>query len=200
MEVKEIKEDEIKAVVAIHKYAFKDFFLTSLGEKFLTTYYRSVKNEPDGLLLGAFKSGQLVGFCAACLQSKKFNTKLIQHHIFRFSLVGIQLLFTKPVALIRLFKNFTKSDPNVQDQGDYAELLSIAVDINAQGSGVGKTILLGLEKELEKKSCQQLSLTTDYFNNEKTIEFYKSLNYKIMYEFIAYPNRKMYRMIKHLNK
>jgi hypothetical protein len=44
-----------------------------------------------------------------------------------------------------------------------------------------------------------MSLTTDFYNNIKTIEFYKGLGYNIYYDFIAYPNRKMYRMIKDLN-
>jgi len=34
--------------------------------------------------------------------------------------------------------------------------------------------------------------------NNKVIEFYKGLGYNDYYEFIAYPNRKMYKMIKDL--
>ena len=44
----------------------------------------------------------------------------------------------------------------------------------------------------------EISLTTDYYNNEKTIAFYKKMGYAVLYEFVTYPNRKMYRMIKNL--
>jgi ribosomal protein S18 acetylase RimI-like enzyme len=100
------------------------------------------------------------------------------------------------MSLVRLFNNFTKSNSSIPDKGDYSELLSIAVSPDKQGMGVGKKLLCGLENELSAKSCSRLSLTTDYYNNEKTIYFYQELGYDIMYEFISYPNRKMYRMIK----
>jgi len=43
-----------------------------------------------------------------------------------------------------------------------------------------------------------ISLTTDYHNNEKVVDFYLKSNYKVLNEFISYPNRKMYKMIKML--
>jgi ribosomal protein S18 acetylase RimI-like enzyme len=110
----------------------------------------------------------------------------------------MRLLFTRFAALIRLFKNFSKTNSYVTDEGNYAELLSIGVSVKKQGQGVGKKLLLQLEKELKLKGCSLLSLTTDYDNNEKAISFYKVLGYEIYYDFIAYPKRKMYRMIKNI--
>jgi len=52
---------------------------------------------------------------------------------------------------------------------------------------------------MKLKGCSNLSLTTDYDNNEKAIQFYERLGYEIYYDFITYPNRKMYRMIKKLD-
>jgi ribosomal protein S18 acetylase RimI-like enzyme len=97
-----------------------------------------------------------------------------------------------------VFNNFTKSNPNIHDTGQYAELLSIGVNPDIQGKGIGKLLLTNLEKKLKDKRIIDLSLTTDYYNNEKALKFYKALNYEIMYDFIAYPNRKMYRLIKKL--
>lgn len=78
-------------------------------------------------------------------------------------------------------------------------MLLIVVSVNKQDKGISKKLLLELENELKLKNCSKLSLTTDFYNNIKTIEFYIRLGYDIYYEFIAYPNRKMYRMIKDLN-
>ena len=200
MQIKVVRKEDINDVVNIHNLSFENFFLTSLGSKFLKVYYVSVRKNPKGILLGCYEQNVLIGFCAACLYSKGFNTKLILHNLFHFSWIGLQILFTKPISLIRLFKNFTKSDQNKNDGGDYAELLSIAVNPNKQGLGVGKKLLLGLEDELIAKSSSRLSLTTDYYNNEKTIQFYQGLGFDIMYEFCAYPKRKMYRMIKVLSQ
>ena len=78
--------------------------------------------------------------------------------------------------------------------------MSIGVDSLNQGKGVGKVLLIKLENIIRSEGCSKLSLTTDFFENQKTIGFYESMGYTILYDFIAYPNRKMYRLIKTLNK
>jgi len=78
-------------------------------------------------------------------------------------------------------------------------LLSIGVSVKKQGQGIGKKLLVQFENEMRAEGCSALSLTTDYNENEKAIHFYKGLGYTVYYDFIAYPNRKMYRMIKRLD-
>ena len=56
----------------------------------------------------------------------------------------------------------------------------------------------GLQEKLKK--CSKQSITTDSYNNIKVIEFYIGLGYNIYYDFVAYRNRKMYRMIKDLKE
>ena len=91
-----------------------------------------------------------------------------------------------------------KADGNVvEDKGEYAELYSIAVKPGNQGSGIGKKLLIATEGDVAKHNSS-ISLTTDYYNNEKTIGFYHSLGYQNYYEFTTYPDRKMWRMIKNL--
>jgi len=199
MEIKIVSKEDISQVVDVHKASFKDFFLTELGDHFLSVYYNCVRKDKRGILLGFYEEGKLYGFAAATTVSKSFNTHLILENIFQFSLIGIRLLFTKTSALIRLFKNFSKTNASVNDKGEYAELLSIGVSDKKQGQGAGKKLLLELEETLKTKGCSQLSLTTDFYNNEKAIGFYNGLGYEIFYDFIAYPNRKMYRMIKKIN-
>ena len=38
IEVREVRPDEIPAVVRVHDDAFKGFFLTTLGDRFLEVY------------------------------------------------------------------------------------------------------------------------------------------------------------------
>jgi ribosomal protein S18 acetylase RimI-like enzyme len=198
MQIKQVLKKDLGQVVEVHKSSFPGFFLTELGENFLSLYYDSVGRDQKGLLLGFYDEDELLGFAAATTLSKGFNTHLVKQNLFPFTLMGMRLLFTRFAALIRLFKNFSKTNSYVTDEGNYAELLSIGVSVKKQGQGVGKKLLLQLEKELKLKGCSLLSLTTDYDNNEKAISFYKVLGYEIYYDFIAYPKRKMYRMIKNI--
>ena len=199
MEIKAIPKNDLPYVVKVHKDSFKGFFLTELGDRFLRVYYDCVRKDERGLLLGFYHEGRLSGFCAATTLSKGFNSHLVKNNMFRFSLIGLGLVLARTQALVRLLKNFSKTDPGKGDDGEYAELLSIGVANKNQGQGIGKKLLIQLEQELRIKGCTALSLTTDYNDNGKAIQFYKGLGYEIYYDFIAYPNRKMYRMIKKLD-
>jgi ribosomal protein S18 acetylase RimI-like enzyme len=198
MKISVVESNEIKAVVEVHNSSFEGFFLTSLGDNFLFLYYDSIRRDKEGILLGIYDEGTLCGFCAAAIVSKGFNSRIVKRNLIRFIIIGLKILVLKPSSFIHLVKNFTKNNPEIIDNGEYSELLSIGIAKNKQNQGIGKKILSELENQLLKRNCTNLSLTTDFNNNEKTIEFYKSLGYKIQYEFTTYPNRKMYRLIKNL--
>lgn len=78
MEIKILSKEHINDVVLIHKQAFSDFFLTQLGDDFLTTYYACFRKDQNGILLGYFENDELCGFCASTTLSKGFNTQLIK--------------------------------------------------------------------------------------------------------------------------
>jgi ribosomal protein S18 acetylase RimI-like enzyme len=198
IEVSAAQLSDIPRIVDIHTRAFKGFFLTSLGEHFLRLYYDSVRTSSDGILLKCERYGELIGFCAATIKSAGFNKRLIMDRLVDYMLMGMRLSFTRPKALWRLFRNFSKESAKEGDTGDYAELLSIGVDPDVQGSGAGKLLLKSLETEVKKRNGQKLSLTTDYYDNEKAVGFYHALGYQEWYDFVTYPQRRMYRMIKSL--
>lgn len=195
MIVRKAKQDDVDAIVSIHQSAFEGFFLTSLGEGFLSVYYSCFIKSGDTVLLCAEEDGKLLGFSAATRVCKGFNGRLIKDNALRFMMVGLRLLFTNPAAFVRLVKNFTKKSDEVEDDEKYGELYSIGVSAEAQGKGVGKALLAETEKQMR---IEKLSLTTDYYDNESTIAFYKKCGYEVLYEFTAYPNRRMLRMIKEL--
>lgn len=197
IEIREINQSEIRDVVEIHKKAFKNFFLTELGDKFLSLYYNCVSKHSDGIVLGIYENEKMLGFCAATRLSADFNRRLIKKDFLKFGLEGVKLLFSKPKAVLRLSQNLTKKG-EVDDDGNYAELLSIGVDPSIQGKGLGGKLLGELEHVFRLKHVMRISLTTDFCDNKKAIGFYKSLGYNPMYEFVSYPDRKMYRMIKNL--
>lgn len=189
---------DVESIVVIHCDAFKDFFLTSLGKDFLNFYYTNFIKSNETVSMVAEDEGRVVGFSAATKYCKGFNSRLIKHNLFSFGLLSLKLLFTNPAALIRLAKNLTKKGDSVEDNEDYAELYSIGVDSGQQGKGVGKKLLAKTEDVLKEEGVARVSLTTDYNNNESAVGFYHSMGYETLYNFVTYPNRKMYRFIKTL--
>ena len=190
---------DVNPIVAIHNQAFPDFFLTTLGNRFLQLYYKCMCNCEDAITLCAEDNGEVKGFATSSYYSHGFNSMLIKKNLFKFGLLGVELLFTKPKAILRLAKNLDKKAEGnaMEDNGEYAELYSIAVMPGNQGSGIGKKLLIATEEDVAKHN-RKISLTTDYYNNEKTIGFYHSLGYQDYYEFVTYPERRMWRMIKDL--
>ena len=191
--------NDVEAIVKIHEQAFPNFFLTTLGKRFLCLYYKCMCNCKDAVTLCAEEGGEVKGFATSSYYSHGFNTTLIKKNLFKFGMMGIELMFKKPKAILRLAKNLDKEAEGneVEDNGEYAELYSIAVKPGNQGSGIGKNLLMATEEDVAKHNSK-ISLTTDYYNNEKTIGFYHSLGYQDYYEFVTYPDRRMWRMIKDL--
>ncbi|WP_455962602.1 GNAT family N-acetyltransferase [Bacteroides bouchesdurhonensis] len=196
--IQKATDKDVRDIVSIHIDAFKDFFLTSLGRDFLSFYYSCFIKSNEGVVMLAKEGESVLGFSAATSICKGFNSRLIKQNFFAFVCLSIRLLFTNSKALLRLVKNLTKKSGIVEDDEDYAELYSIGVLSQGQGKGVGKKLLKETENAISRLNGGKISLTTDYYNNEKTIAFYKKMGYAVLYEFVTYPNRKMYRMIKNL--
>jgi ribosomal protein S18 acetylase RimI-like enzyme len=188
--------NDVSQIVDIHTNAFEGFFLTTLGRSFLSFYYNAFVNSKNGIVLCAVLDNKVCGFAAATKQCSGFNSNLIKTNFISFMWLAIKLLFTRPSALIRLAKNISKKSELIDDPEDYAELYSIGVAVNVQGKGVGKKLMATIEEILKKDGVEKVSLTTDYYNNDSAIAFYRTMGYQILYEFTTYPNRKMYRLIK----
>ena len=190
--------NDVDTIVEIHLNAFEGFFLTSLGAEFLRFYYSCFVRSNETVTMIAEENGVIYGFSASSKFCKGFNSRLIKSNLIAFGLLSFKLLLIKPISLLCLVKNLSKKGENVIDNEDYAELYSIGVCKSAQGKGVGKMLLLKSEQVMKEEGVTRVSLTTDFDNNEQAVGFYHSMGYETFYEFITYPNRKMYRLIKTL--
>ena len=199
MIIRKVEIADVPAIVDIHAQAFPEFFLTTLGSRFLRLYYKCMCNSKEAVTFCAETEGRVVGFATSSYYSRGFNRALIRKNLFSFCLMAVELMLTRPGALLRLVKNLDKKDggDTVEDAGDYAELYSIAVLPSFQGAGIGKKLLMATEEDVAKHN-RRISLTTDYDHNEKTIGFYHSLGYRDYYAFVTYPGRRMWRLIKEI--
>ncbi|MHA7608226.1 GNAT family N-acetyltransferase [Elizabethkingia meningoseptica] len=189
-------DKDLRKIVDIHLLRFQNFFLSSLGKTFLLEFYRGFLKSP-GLLLVLEDDENIVGFAAGSYNNKSFYKRLLKNNLIGFAKAGFFILFTNPLALSRLSSNAGKAS---QEQNNFAELLSIAAITNKKG--YGRILLMYFEKQLGKNDMFNLpiSLTTDFYDNEKVIQFYKNSGYEILTEFESYNGRKMYRFIKKNNK
>lgn len=198
MNYKVIQKKDHHYLADIHLDAFHGFFLSSLGKRFLNGYYNATLNRDETMAVCAIDDdGQIQGFGTGCVRSKGYHKRLILHNPFTFLYLGLIILFSRPKALMRLIMNLDKISIE-NDDGNYAELISIGVSHTCKGSGIGKALIKIFEEEAKRNGCKKIALTTDYYNNEEVVAFYLHAGYKVFYEFTSYPKRRMYKLIKDL--
>lgn len=179
--------------------AFEGFFMASLGEGFLRTYFRAALKNPRTICFVAEGiAGKKLGFVIGVDHAKGYHKKLITANLFAFAAQGLKLVFINPKALIRLYRNITKTNVEgfTEDRQDYAEMELMGVLPSAQNMGIGRKLTSEFEHEAASRGVGRISLTTDYYDNENIVAAYKRWGFAVMYEFTAYPERRMYRFIK----
>jgi len=192
MKVRKATNKDISNIVEIHLQRFSSFFLTSLGKSFLKVFYKAFLKNP-GILLVLEDGGQIRGFAAGSRENRGFFKKLLMNNLFGFTISGARILLTNPLALKRIAQNAGKAEKN---RLIFAELLSIATLENKKG--YGKILLGEFEREVARENSANLpvSLTTDYDNNERAVQFYRDNGFEIYEIFESYQKRKMYRFLK----
>lgn len=199
MTIRKATKNDVEALAYQHEKIFNDFFMASLGTSFLKAYYRTAVDFNETICFIAEDDGdKCVGYVFGRIKARGYLKRLLKNGFFRFALCGVKLLFTRPKALIRLANNLDKKDKKkgIEDSQDYAEIGLIGVVPEQNGRGIGHQLLYAFEEEMKRMGANRLSLTTDYYDNENTLTAYKSWGFSVLYEFTAYPDRRMYRLIK----
>lgn len=199
MIIRKATKNDVETLAYQHEKIFNDFFMASLGHSFLKAYYRTAVDFNETIcLIAEDEDKNCIGFVFGRIKAKGYLKRLLKKGFFRFALCGVKLMFTCPKALMRLANNLDKKDKKegVEDNQDYAEIGLIGVVPEQKGHGIGHQLLYAFEEEMKKMGASRLSLTTDYYNNDNTLTAYKAWGFSVLYDFTAYPNRRMYRLIK----
>lgn len=197
-QIRKISRLDINEIAKIHLEAFPNFFLTTLGFSFLKCYYRAVINSKVGISVCVEKESEIIGFAVGTYKANGFHKNLIKNNFLQFSYQFIKIFFSKPITLIRLYKNLEKV-PISEFSDNSAELLSIGIKESVKRTGVGKILLNEFEKEIINSNVNIITLTTDVYRNENVLNFYFRNGYTIYYEFQAFPNRQMFKLIKRIS-
>ena len=199
MMIRKATRDDVENLALAHERIFDDFFMASLGTSFLKVYYRTaVDYDETSCFIAYDESNNCLGFVFGRKTAKGYLKRLLKRGFWRFALCGVKLLFTRPKAVIRLAKNLEKKSDSqdFEDTQDYAEIGLIGVSPEYKGQGIGHKLFHAFEEDVKQKGATKISLTTDYYDNENTLTAYKAWGFSVLYEFVSYPDRRMYRLIK----
>lgn len=195
--VRVLRLEESQDIAVLHQMAFDNFFLTSLGSKFLSTFYRSIIKSSNGVAIGAYDdNNELVGFAIGTKNKKGFYKTLLKTNFISLSLSASLSLIKRPKNINRLIKSFLTSETTNESFLNYASLLSICVNPEKKGKKIGKQLLQAFEFDIIEYSAG-ITLTTDRLDNDYVNNFYASNNYILTDQF-SQGNREMNFYIKKL--
>lgn len=177
-----IQLEDLSQVANLHKKAFTDSVLTKLGNEPIRLYYEWQLTGPhDCYAIGVFdQDNTLLGFCFSGVFRGSLSGFLQQNRkiLVRYILTHPWLI-TNPLVLDRIniaLRIFRKKPPKIpllkKEQIRSFGILSIAVDPDRQGFGIGKIIMELVEKEAFIKGFSQMHLTV-HPTNVGAVAFYE---------------------------
>ena len=175
--IKFMTELHVHRVVLMHEKAFPKFFMTLMGRPFLAAYYSIVLKYKGSISLISFdKHGEHTGFAVGFIDPSVFY-KILKKNYFRLILPVFLGLLRRPYLVLNILRGVLrviKSKKRV-DRGYTCELASIGVV--KKGGGIGSLLLKNFVVEAIKKGASDVSLTTDRYNNDSVISFYRSFGF-----------------------
>lgn len=168
---------DVDAIVAVHDAAFPDFFLTSLGPRFLKLLYEGYLEHESGVLLVAgddsIERGGIVGFVAGTTRPEAFFSSLRAAKGLRMTSAALPALLRRPwIVGERLWAAVRYSGEKPPAIGHAALLSSLAVRPDAAGRGIGQRLVEAFCQEAGLQGASTVYLTTDSAGNDPANAFY----------------------------
>jgi ribosomal protein S18 acetylase RimI-like enzyme len=182
---------DVDGVVAVHLQAFRGFFLSFLGPRFLKELYVGILGDPSGIaFVVEGEGGSLLGFVAGSDRPAGLYRRLIRHRWWRFAAASIGALVRRPAIAPRLVWAL-RLPRDTAALGNHALLMSIGVAPNAQGGGAGRLLIDAFLKEAGARGSETVVLTTDRRGNDAVNEFYRRAGFQLTREYVTREGREM---------
>lgn len=178
MSCRKMTQTDLDAVVAIHQRAFKGFFLTRMGPRFIRAYYQAVLDfEASIALLDCGTApNEILGFAVGFRDPQGFYALFSSR---RKRLVGAILVavLRDPALVMEIYRNTRRIQTQAQTAVDSVELSSIAVAV--PNRGVGSALLDEFVSAARQGGAQHLALTTDSVGNDDVRKFYEARGFTL---------------------
>jgi ribosomal protein S18 acetylase RimI-like enzyme len=192
IEIRRLQESDLQATSQTHLLAFPESALTALGWEAVRRYYEWQLNGPhDVSALAAYRGNEMAGFCfggifrGAMSGFLQKNRNYLALRVITHPWLALNPLFRDRLATsLKILRRFSKPRPSsaqaVQANKPRKKsfgILSIAVNPNFQGQGVGKLLMLESEKIARQGSFEEMNLSVST-QNHQAIRFYEGLGWR----------------------
>lgn len=162
--IKPLSKQHAQQIALLHIRGIPTGFISSLGEKFVTSLYESIADSPYGFgCVEEDDDGKVVGFVAFSKDLGKLYKTICMKNGTQF----ILLLAGKLISLKRIKKIFeTLFYPNRVERPNLpkAELLSIAVNESQRGKGIAQALIEQGLNQCSRMGIHQVKVMVADFN------------------------------------
>lgn len=188
----------VPEVVDVHLRSFPGFVLTTLGARFLRTYYRSVARDASATSFVAMAQGRVVGFVVGSSDPAGFYRRLLLRRWWAFGLAAVPAVLRRPRTAQLVMAAL--QHPGRQAAGaEHAGLFSIAVAPGLQRQGVGALLVDLFCRAAESRGATSVELETDAEDNEGANAFYRARGFTESRRYVAAGNRPMIAYVRELS-
>jgi N-acetylglutamate synthase-like GNAT family acetyltransferase len=190
MVIRRAEKRDYISIAQLHRDGIKKGFLSSLGVQFLTRLYEAINNEQGACVLVADEDGAVTGFISGVVDIRGLYKRILSGNWFHFVIPLLGHLVS--VSIIKnvvetLFYGLNTKKNKSHPTGCDAELLSVAVNSNYRGQGVGKNLVDGLEVFLKRKYVKEYTVVT-FSLDERSNGFYCACNFSFAGTFSHHGN------------
>lgn len=189
---------DAEALARLHREAFPDFFLSTLGVPFLRQFYAGFAADQSAVAFVAKDgSGRAIGAVVGTVEPDGYFSRLLRSRLIGFGLASARAAARRPRAASRLIRAVAyRGSEAVPSEG--ALLSSICVSPSARGTGAGRLLLARWERDVADRGVGVAFLTTDTDANEEVNAFYRAAAWQLHDTFSTREGRPMNRYTKHL--
>ncbi len=162
------------AIAALHTEGIDEGFLSTLGPRFLATFYRAMAGSPAATVLVARREGRVVGFVAGSAEPGRFYREFLRRKAFTAMLALVPRTLRPSVAIgaAETLRHIRR----VPDREPAAELIAVAVGLTARRTGFGAALVARLEEELRAAGATRLAVVVGT-SNAAARAFYERLGF-----------------------
>jgi ribosomal protein S18 acetylase RimI-like enzyme len=190
---------DVRDLARLHRKAFPDFFLKTLGEPFLVQFYGGFLQDETAIsVVARDEDGMRLGAIVGSTEPSGFFGRLVKHHRPGFALASAPPLLHNPTAASRLMRAVRYRGEAPAGEGG-ALLSSICVDPAAQGGGIGRLLIDEWTRVAATKGAHEAFLTTDAIGNDVVNGFYQARGWMLTDTHQTRKGRSMNRYMKRLD-
>jgi ribosomal protein S18 acetylase RimI-like enzyme len=192
---------DLDGVVAAHRAAFPGFFMTLLGPRFLTHFYRHFIDNPLGVLLIARDTnGSVLGCLAGTSRPAEFFRMLRSGQGMTLLMAAIPALLRHPLRVVgRLLSAIRYRGDEPPDLPGYWLLSSLGVRRDFGGSGIGTALVERFVVDAGRTGAAGIYLVTDSDDNERARTFYSRRGFVMHSRRVRRDGRRLEVLVRGLN-